>query len=126
MSGDVGDSGFYIKNNNLNYGPFKTKDIAEFFNLIAFCNPRSFDLEEDSKSRISFDENPRNSIHPNKMLSNNSTFFIWWYDMFEFPLTLELVMKIAKESGAMGYLSFIDWLLNGCVVDGRSVYYLIN
>ena len=127
MAGNVGDSGFYITtNNDIKYGPFKTSEVAEFFNLIAFCNPRSLDLADDSKDGIQYYDELDDGDHPSNLLLGSSSFAIWWSDTFGIPLTAELIMGLAKESGAKGYTSFTEWLLAGCQINGQSVYTLIN
>ena len=109
MSGNIGDRGFYIKN----YGPFKTEEIAEFFNFIAFVNPRSLSAYDEAKSGIKYYEDHTGSIHPQKMLELNSSFCLWWSDIFGKPLSSTLLMKLAQEVGTKGYWGFIDWLEDG-------------
>ncbi len=127
MLGNAGDKGFYITTiTTLKYGPFINNEVAEFFNLIAFCNPRSMDLAEDAKKGIEFYEDPDNGKHPKEMIGGASPFANWWNDTFGVTLTTELVMSLAKESGAKGYTAFTGWLLNGCQIGGQSVHTLIN
>lgn len=122
MSGNLGDRGFYIKH----YGPFKTEEIAEFFNFIAFVNPRSPNAYDEARSGIKYYEEHTGSIHPQKMLGLNSNFCLWWSDMFGKAPSEAMLMKLAKEAGAEGYYGFIDWLEGGTRINGKSVYLLIN
>lgn len=126
MLGNVGDEGFYITTATLKYGPFINNEVAEFFNLIAFCNPRSLNLAEDAKKGIQFYEELDSVKHPKDMFGRTSFFTNWWNDTFEITITTELVMGLAKESGAKGYAAFTRWLLNGCLIDGQSAHTLIN
>lgn len=116
------NKGYYIKSKNNLFGPFKTSEIAEFFNLIAFCNPRSLNLKEESMSNIYFYEDVDKAKHPKSLNFTNSSFSNWWRDLFGTHLTNKLVIELAQESGAKGYNSFIDWLLSGYMLNGKSVY----
>lgn len=122
MSGDVGEKGFYISANKTNYyGPFKNKKIAEFFNLIAFGNPRSYSVKEDVVNTIEKFNSIVDGEHPNNLIASNSKFALWWRSVFEIPFSPDLALKLAKETRAQGYDSFQKWILNGCQLDGRHV-----
>jgi hypothetical protein len=124
MSGDAGDSGYYIIKKGQNtkaYGPFKNKKIAEFFNFVAFGDPRSPTTGQDAKVGIQYSDSEPNPIHPNNMLASNSKFSLWWEDIYNTPLNSDLVMKIARATGAQGYQSFTNWLLGGFQIDGKHV-----
>lgn len=124
MSGGVGDSGYYIENNykRICYGPFKTRSIAEFFNLMAFGSPRDLDFGDKIKEGIIFYQGlNENAKHPREMFASNSKFALWLYDLYGKPLTTKLVLDLAAESGANGYKSFKDWLINGSKIDGMHL-----
>lgn len=119
MAGAVGGKGYYIKD----YGPFKTQEIAEFFNFIAFVSPRSMDAEMQSKDGIIYLSALEKSRHPRHMFWDNSKFSIWWHDTFGVPLTDNMIMLLAKECEAGGYKSFTGWLISGSKIDGRAPHY---
>ena len=126
MSGNVGDSGYYISvirgPKEINYGPFKKIEVAEFFNFIAFCSPRDMMAKESSKNNIAFFESPvGKSDHPSNMFASNSKFGLWLMDTYKQPLTTDLVLNLAKESGAKGYNSFKEWLLHGSIIQGQHL-----
>ena len=120
MAGAVGQKGYYIKKV---YGPFKTKEVAEFFNFIAFGSPRSLDAEDQSKDDIEYLCALDKPQHPMLMFKGTSHFSVWWGDTFGGPLTTEMALTLAKECKANGYKSFIDWLIQGGTIGGRAPHY---
>lgn len=116
MAGAVGGEGYYIKN----YGPFKTKEIAEFFNFIAFVSPRSLNAEMETKNGIIYLDNLEASKHPKCIYWGDSKFSIWWQDTFGIPLTGDIIMLLAKECGASGYRSFTEWMVSGSKLNGMA------
>ncbi len=121
MSGK--DSGFYILDNKRNeavyYGPFKSKEFAEFFNFIAFGSPRDMQAGEGAKSGIVFCEKaPINREHPRIMFASNSKFGLWFSDLYGKPLTTKLILALAQECGAKGYKSFTNWIIAGSKING--------
>ena len=125
MAGEAGSSGYYIKtgtSKNIHfYGPFKNQKIAEFFNLIAFGDPRSLSVSDDVKNGIEkFDKQP-GALSPNQLFGSNSKFSIWWMHIFDKPLTPDVLLKLAKATQAQGYQGFVKWLLNGSKLDGKHV-----
>lgn len=123
MSGEVGESGWYVCNKKHSYGPFKSQLIAEFFNLIGFGSPRSDALKEELKKGVKKLETVSKAEHPNQLFGTNSQFSLWWKNTFEKNLTSEIVLKLAKETGAQGYSSFQSWLCSGCQVNDKHIMY---
>ena len=126
MSGNVGNKGYYILDNkgrmDIYYGPFKTKEFAEFFNFIAFGSPRDGDARlEALKGIILCEEVDGRVEHPRIMFASNSKFSLWLQDFYGQLLTTKLVLEIAKESGAKGYESFTNWLICGSKVNGSHL-----
>lgn len=120
------DIGFYIVDNKrkkyVHYGPFKTKEFAEFFNLIAFGSPRDGDIKKEIMNGIIFcDVLPENQEHPRAMFATNSKFSLWLYDIYGQSLTAGLVLELAKASGANGYKSFRNWIINGSKINGTHL-----
>jgi len=121
--------GYYIKRpqNRLTYGPFKTPEIAEFFNFIAFVSPRSPDAEREAKDGIVFKDYAENPAHPNRMFENSlSPFKVWWQDTWGIPLTTHTIMGLANECGAGGYRSFSNWLILNGKINGRAPHQQIS
>ena len=126
MSGHVGGSGFYIANHrgrkNIHYGPFKTKEFAEFFNFLAFGSPRALDAKLEAAKGIVFcEEKPNFTEHPKIMFATNSRFALWLGDMYGQPMTTKLALEMAKESGAKGYKSFTNWIIGGSRINGSHL-----
>ncbi|KKN74485.1 hypothetical protein LCGC14_0390020 [marine sediment metagenome] len=126
MSGDVGDIGFYIKDSkgprDIYYGPFKTEEFAEFFNFIAFGSPRELDARlEAAKGIVYCEESPEFVEHPKIMFASNSRCGLWVSDTYGQSLTTKLILEIAKESGAMGYKSFANWIVEGSKINGSHL-----
>ena len=117
MAGAVGEKGYYIREV---YGPFRSKEVAEFFNFIAFVSPRSLEAEALSRDGIDYLVCLDKPKHPQFMISGKSHFRLWWMDTFGVPLTNSTIMQLAKECEAQGYKSFIDWLVSGSKIDGRA------
>ena len=119
MAGAVGDRGYYIKKV---YGPFRTKKVAEFFNFLAFCSPRSLNAETQSQADISLEvlDKPQ---HPMFMFRVTSPFGVWWQDTYGGPLTDTVILNLATECNAKGYKSFTDWLIQGGTIGGRAPHY---
>lgn len=120
MAGAVGEKGYYIREV---YGPFKTKEAAEFFNFIAFGSPRSLEAGSQSRDGIDYLHEINKPMHPRFMFMATSHFSVWWEDTFGVPLTVSMIMDLAKECKADGYKSFIDWLVSGSKLDGRAPHY---
>ena len=120
MAGAAGEEGYYINNT---YGPFKSKEIAEFFNFIAFGSPRSLNAAEEAKAGVQFLRKPPKALHPNMMFRRCSPFSVWWEDTFGCFLTNEIIMDLAKECKANGYKSFIDWLIQGSKINGKAPHH---
>ncbi len=117
MAGPVGDEGYYIKKV---YGPFKTKQTAEFFNFIAFGSPRSTDAEIQSRNGIHYVDTLDNPQHPMLMFKGTSPFSVWWQDTFGGPLTDKILLNLAVECRANGYRSFTDWLIQSGKIKGKA------
>ncbi len=127
MSGNVGDAGYYVCIDNdlgrICYGPFKTKEVTEFFNFVAFCSPRSLDAAQDAQSGILYCKGNESCTfeHPSSMFATNSHFSLWWEDLYGISLTAKMILQVAKESGAKGYDAFTQWLIDGSRIDGKHL-----
>jgi hypothetical protein len=117
MTGAVGDSGYYIKEM---YGPFRTKQVAEFFNFLAFGSPRSPEAENQSKNDISYLDFSDSPKHPTLMFKETAPFSVWWYDTYGGPLTNDVILDLATECKANGYKSFTNWLIRGGTISGQA------
>lgn len=126
MSGNVGNKGYYILDGNgkkvTHYGPFKTKEFAEFFNFIAFGSPRDQNARLTAlKGVVLCDKILEKAGHPRTLFASNSKFSLWLQDLYGKPLTTKLVLEIAKESGAKGYKSFTNWIICGSKINGAHL-----
>lgn len=122
MGGEVGQKGYYISANQVHFfGPFKSKNIAEFFNLLSFGDPRSPKLKDEISEKIEFFNSVVDAEHPSNLIASNSKFGLWWRSTFEMPFSSELALKLARETGAQGYQAFRSWLINGSQLDGHHV-----
>ena len=125
MGGEVGQKGYYISANQTHYfGPFKSKSIAEFFNLLSFGDPRSPQVKKEISNTVEFFNSIVDAEHPSNLIASNSKFALWWRSTFESPFSSELALKLARETGAQGYDAFRSWLINGSQLNGRHVMLL--
>ena len=115
-------TGFYINN----FGPFKTKEIAEFFNFLAFVNPRSLEAENQSKNNITYHLKYDKPIHPSYIVFESSSFNSWCNDTFGKSVNQNIILQIANASGANGYKSFTKWLIHGAKINDKPFHMLIN
>ena len=120
MAGAVGEKGYYIKKI---YGPFRTKEIAEFFNFIAFVSPRLPDAKARAKDHISYLQDLEKPIHPKYMFRGNARFNLWWESTYGVPFTSNTILLLANECRANGYESFTGWLVNGSKLDGMAPHH---
>lgn len=122
MGREVGQKGYYISANQVHFfGPFKSKKIAEFFNLLSFGDPRSLNLQDRITETVEYFNYVEKAEHPSNLIASNSKFSLWWKDIFEKPFSSDLALKLARETGAQGYQAFRSWLINGSQLDGRHV-----
>ncbi|HSH35107.1 hypothetical protein, partial [Schnuerera sp.] len=94
MSGEPGDEGYYLHSLSKKkqwFGPFKSKNIAEFFNLISFADPKSPTLMEDLQKNIKKRKRVKDPQHPSQLFASHSKFGIWWRRVFDCPLTLDIL-----------------------------------
>jgi len=122
-----GVNGFFIlREGNKLYGPFRTKEIAEFFNFISFVAPRSLEAANESKQGVAFKRGVEKAHHPRELFQLISPFKAWWQDTYGTVLNESTALALARTCGTNGYEGFTSWLVSSGKIDGKYPHQQIN